>query len=572
MIKRENFRFQVSVSVDAYTDKIISNAMIGSTKVAENRRIRKKYGFKANKGVGYMEGTYTPQELLDQLTEGHVVCNLFNYGKTRKDGTFGSRHKKVSNFRASYMIGVDIDETQYDTAEDFIGRLELKPTFYYTSYSNQQEGKGARFRMMYVLDKPIRDPYHFRYFSLKLHSKIEADTQEKIHDKCGLVCSQYFNGTYKDNKDSVFSCGITNTIYEFKDFSPTKGDFLDYLNNNCYYRKSLSKEEKSDIRYLKNIIINSNSLTTYYDDWQKNEHFAIESDSAVWRGDQDIVEDKESRCSDRLVSDMSRLDYEEFMKYNRHKYCFFYRVEREDWITFNDMVSYQEVGEDYFSLYYHSKRICDKQKRRKKLYQRMCLRRVMKPNVDADTLLFNAYEDLHRFCDNDHNSVGNVITVEELVRNVHCAMNKDIEDIETELSDTIGYLKSKRPKFGRIYKFKHSSIGVRNSLIKELNWTMIAENYNCSATLKENLQALQKLNIRVSERTLYRFCKEYKIETKVNDDSELMEHYDHSLSLRKNLILLKGMGYKVSLGRLSRLVKESISPLSSIPYINILYK
>jgi hypothetical protein len=135
--------------------------------------------------VGYKKGTFTPQELLDKLTEGHVFCHIFDPTRCRrrKDRTFGNSEKKNENFRCSYIIGVDIDETKYKTAEDFIEKLELKPTFYYTSYRNQQEGLGARIRMIYIFIQPIDSPYLFRYFSWKLHKKIEKDTKEKIKDK-----------------------------------------------------------------------------------------------------------------------------------------------------------------------------------------------------------------------------------------------------------------------------------------------------------------------------------------------------------------------------------------------------
>lgn len=565
MFLDENFKFKASVSLDAYQDKTISNAMIGSRKVEENRRIRNEYGYDSRKGVGYLEGTYTPRELLGKLTEGHVFCQLFDPLRIRKDGTFGSSEKNNHNFRGAYVIGVDIDGTKYSTPEEFIGRLEFKPTFFYSSYRNQIEGFGARFRMMYVLKEPIRDRYHFRYFAWLLHQKIEADTQEIIKDKCGLNCSQYFNGTNKNNKGLVFSSGITNIIYEFKDFSPTKGDFLSFLNNNCYYSKSLTIEEKSDIEFLKKILLTSNSTTTYYDDWQKNEHLLLEHNLSVGSGDHHKIElDKRLVCSKSLISDMSRLEYDEFMKYNRHKFSYYYRVEKDEWVMVNDLVKYQEVNDSYFSLYYHSARILDKQKRRKKLYQRMCLRRVMMPSVDADTLLFNAYEDLHRFCDNDPKTVGNVITIDELVKNVRSAMNKDIGEIEDELSDIIEYLKSKRPKFGRIYKFNGElGLGARNSLFKVVNWAMIAENYDCSLSIKENLKVLLEQNIRSSERTLYRFCKEYGIDPKgTNDDMKMMmEHYDHSLSLRMNHKRMQEMGYKISLGKLGKLVAaQSIPP------------
>ena len=558
---REDYKFQASVSTDAFIDKTISNAMIGSTKNnPHNRQIRKEYGFNPRMGVGYLEGTFTSQELLDKLTEGHVLCHLFApiRSRRRKDGTFGTSEKTKDNFRCSYIIGVDIDETKYQSAEDFIEKLELKPTLYYTSYRNQKDGLGARFRMIYVFDQAIYNPYLFRYFSLKLHTKIENDTKEEIKDKCGINCCQYFNGTNRHNKDIVFSSGITNIIYSLSDIPfITKDDLLLYLENKCDYKKELTIYELSDIRSIKNSVLHSNFLNTYYNDWQKNEPFELEVNDIKNERQEKEEDDRVKECSTFLVSDMSRLSYDEFMRYNRHKYCYFYRVEKEEWVDFNDKVKFQEIDENYFSLLYNVSRITDGHKRRKKLYQRMCLRRVMNPSVDADTLLFNAYEDLHRFFDNDSQAVKNVISIDELVRNVKCAMRKAVCDIENELSHMIKYLKSKRPKGGRIYKFQGQiGVGERNTLIKDIRWTLIAENYDCSFSLNNNIQMLKEMGIDVSQRTLYRFCKEYDISTKGEYDKLLMRNYNHNFSLKRNLSMLVDMGFKISLGKLSKLVNE----------------
>ena len=113
MVTNTNYLFSASISTESYINKEISGAMIGSTKDENNRIIRKKYGYSANKGIGYSECTVTSNELLDKLTNGYVFCHLFNPTTVRKDGTFGSSQKKDDNFTGSYCIGVDIDDTNY---------------------------------------------------------------------------------------------------------------------------------------------------------------------------------------------------------------------------------------------------------------------------------------------------------------------------------------------------------------------------------------------------------------------------------------------------------------------------
>lgn len=156
-----NYKFDVSLSKESYSDKVISGAMIGTTKDEDNRRIRKQYGFKANKGIGFERTSVTSEELLNSLLDGKVFCHLFNPASTRKDGTFASSQKKNENFIGSYVIGVDIDHTSYNSAEEYVSKLSLQPTFYYTSYSNMQQNedgtsKGARFRLIYVLIRRLK--------------------------------------------------------------------------------------------------------------------------------------------------------------------------------------------------------------------------------------------------------------------------------------------------------------------------------------------------------------------------------------------------------------------------------
>lgn len=554
MVVNSNFKFKVSLSKDAYIDKVISGAMIGTTKDEANKEIRKQYGFKANQGIGYIETEVTTKELYEALISGKVMCHLFNPTKVRKDGTFGSSEKKDDNFVGSYVIGVDIDDTNFDSMESFIDALSIKPTFGYTTYSNGV--KGVRFRLMYVMDEIIINKYDFRYAAWKLYQIIESDTNEEISDKCGLKCSQYFNGTNKDNEELVFSSYYSGLIYNQEELGCSLEDYTNFVENYFYFKTKTKKVKEDKESILSNLKYINSISTTYYNDCQKIEHQENEVEVEINPIIQEPLEEPKVECSESLINDMIRLPYDEFMKYNRHKYRYFYRKEREEWNTLEDGIEWQDTDDSYFCLFYNVHKVKDGSQRRKKLYQRMCLRRVINPEVDADTLLFNAYEDLHRFFENDFEKVGNVITIDELVKNVYWALDKSIEDIEDDFSENIEYLKSKAPK--RIYKFKGIiTVGERNSLIKKILWSQIGELYDISLSPKDNLDNLKKYDINVSLRTIYRFCEENKINTKQSKqdlDSKILMIYDKSLSLRKNLDIIKSKGYKISLGKLSYLV------------------
>ena len=547
----KEYRFEVSLSKDAYADKKISGAMIGSTKVEENRQIRKEYGFPSNRGIGYEKVQLTTTELLDSLLCGHVICHLFNTNVLRKDGSFGSSQKCDANFDGSYVIGVDIDKTNYVSASEFVSKLTIKPTFYYTTYSNMQEGKGARFRLIYVFEEKIQNPYFFRYCAYSLNRIIERDTNELIEDDCNLRCSQYFNGTNRNAKNIILDYNNTNIIYSLDDINVSREGFIDFLNHYCYY-KTRNRDRSNDINYILNILNNSNinitsnnnTYTTYYIDLEKKDT------SITCDAESEFVSDITNfyKCDKEFVSDMSRLDYDEFMKYNRHKYTYTYRVEKDEWI---DGI-YQYIDEDYFSLYWNATRVQDGQKRRKKLFERMCLRRVMNPEIDANTLLFNAYEDVHRFFEVDKD-----LTIDCLVRNVETAMNLNIEDIKENLSDTISWLKSRKPKSGIILRHGITfSLAERNSVLKKIRWTLLSEVYDSNLSVNENIEFINNNLFKVSKSTIYNFLDEFEIKTDNRKlyDSELRDMLDTSLSIRDNVNLLKNKGYKISKDRVSKIL------------------
>ena len=527
MTCNSNYSFPVSLSREAFINKEISSAMIGTSKDEKNRETREKYGFNPNRGIGFERVTVTPQALLESLLHGKVFCHLFNPTKTRVDGTFSSCEKTNENFDGSYVVGVDIDETSYKTAEEFIFHLTLKPTFYYTSYSNQQEGKGARFRLIYVFNSKIPgDPMYFRYVAWELNRRIEEDTKEEIEDNCNLRCSQYFNGTNKNNPDVVLESGNNNYIYDFEDLGISDKGYYVFLNNKGYY-KTLTSEKRLTIE----------RIISMFDMYNKEE--TIQQHTIV----NDKIETPD--INPQLIQDMKRMGYDEFMKYNRHKYTYLYRKEGEGWID----DTYQFVGEDYFSLYWNATKVKDGQKRRKKIFERICLRRVMNPDITPDDLLFCAYEDRYRFFEIDQD-----LDIDCLVKNVETAMELTIPEIEELYSSNLKYLREHSAKNGIIFK---SGAYIDRSDLKGVTWHLIDEIYDPSRTVAENLKEVTK-KVKISERTLYRYCKERGIKTdkaKVTDE-ELEYLLDPALSVRKNLSLLKEQGIKVGIGRVQKLLKE----------------
>lgn len=542
-----DFTFEVSLSQESFVNKIIANAMIGRSTDEKNIAIRKEYGF--TRGVSYERINVTPFTLLTSLAQGKCACQLFNPKRPRKDGSFGTSDKCYDNFAGAFCVFVDIDETKYQDMLDFIEHLSLKPTFAYTSYSNQQPGKGARFRLCFVFSEPVKEKFHFRYLAHKVYERIELETQETIKDKCGLSPAQYMNGVNKHADGIIFDEFFTGAVFERSDFFCSDEDFIQYLRRYCDYSIPQKRRYKRDIDSL-----------LYYFCVDKERKTSVISYINITQA---MTDEKKmnTRFSERFVCDMERLSYEEFMKQYRHTIEYFWRKEdNEGWtllLTDYGYIEYQDVPEGYFSLPYYMNKIKDGQGRRKKLFHRMCLRRVMRPDVFADELLFNAYEDLHRLMDNSGKDGANIITVEELQRNVEDAMRLSVEEIETDYKDMIAYLRSRKPKHGKIYRFgRATTTGERNRAIKAVRWQEISDNYDWTMTPQENLDNLGAMGIDISIATIYRYCKEHNFPTnagKLYTDAMVVKMYDETLSLRANHKRLQEQGIKISLGKLSKL-------------------
>lgn len=515
-----NYKYEVSLSRERMLDKVIAGAMTGSGKDPNNKMIRAFYNF--SNGLSYYRETVTSEYLLESLLNGRVVCNLFQPKQFRVDGSFGSSEKNDKNFEGSYIIGVDIDHTSYKSREEYVASLSLEPSLSYTSFSNNLDGKGARFRLIYVFQDKIEGSYYFRYVANSLNQIISRDAGEEISDNCNIRCSQYFNGTNITNpeyRDNV-SFSLSDKVYSLEDLGVTDQGYLEYLESYCQY-KTKTPERTAEIN---SEILRMKDKLGIRDDQEKPSESKYEAQ-------------EEFSISPQLIRDMKVLDYDTFMKYNRHRYNYTYRAESGEW---KDGI-YQEVGEGYFSLYYNVRKVKDGEKRRKKLFERICLRRVMNPSIDPDTLLFNAYEDRYRFFEID-----NDLSIDCLVKNVEAALRLKISDIEDQYSKNLEYLRGR--KKGK-YIFKSGEYQSKGDL-KAVVWSKISDKYDPSKSLKENLKIINE-EVNISERTLYNFCKERGIKTnqaKVTDE-ELLDMIDPEKSIRANIESLRNEGYKVKYDR-----------------------
>lgn len=511
-----NFKFNVSLSTGAYRTKEEQTAAISSRRECRRLGLREKMSFQ--------ELAVTATELLNCCIHGYTFCNLFDgyldsEGRItyrKKDGSFTLAAKADRFFAGSWTLCVDIDETAYTSISDFLGRLPLKPTLWYTSFSNGQPGKGLRFRLVYVLDRMVPGKYFFRYCVTKLNDMIEQATGEEIHDKCNLRASQYFNGTNVDTPGIISEYGQTGIIYSLPDIIGC-GDLEDYE----YFlacelqRKDISEQDE-------NWILSDLDPDLYISDDSR--------DPAL--------------CVDReLFHDTSALDYDSFQKKWRREFDYIYRCEF-DGQPWKDGY-YKIVGPHYFQLYYNAKNVPVGGGRKKILLQRSCLRRLMKPWTTASELYWNLYEDcLHPRKSMVDLSDGS-ITPRTLKRIAQKAMSLSLREIIERYSENIEWLmEHTMPKDNIIISLS----GARKAFYGPVSSSHARRMARHSEVVEGNQQ--------VSRSTEYRIRRERgDVKRKVSDE-ELIPLLDPKLSARKNREHIADMGIAVSRERIGKLLSE----------------
>ena len=278
------------------------------------------------------------------------------------------------------------------------------------------------------------------------------------------------------------------------------------------------------------------------------------SDFAPYENIDNMVETEpctsESIFNQNMVDDMESMAYNDFMHYNSWR-GYTYRTEREDaW----ERGIYQLTDDNYLQLWYYRETVMDGEHRRRKLFKNACLRRLMKPDIDADTLLFNLYVDAHRFFDNSDG----VLTLDCLESKVIKAMGMSEEELREYCSWEIEYWQKNRPMFILNSGVDHSVAEI-NRICKEVRYKQLDLLYDPTISVQENIAR----GIDVPQATLYRYCAErwintnpqkpmtYREKRKVkkaerNGDIEVFKKlYDPQLSLRDNLKVLKKAGIRI---------------------------
>ena len=520
MREDQYFRFSTNVSVESYKSKEEACKCL-------DRKGAKEIG---RETMAFREQTITVSDFLSLAISGHTFCALFDYdpqkkiekvspqghpyktypvfkGKKINAGAMKPGVKADEFFKGSQVIFVDVDYTRFQNVPDYLYTLTFPPTCVYMSYSDKKDKGGVisrRFRLVYVFDQLLNRD-DFSRVSNAITRQIEQDTQEPMEDDCGTRPSQYMNGVYGNPETYQ-----RNMIYSIYDFPPPP-------------------PQPVLIQPTIQTITTSSQIT----------------------------------FDEKMVNEMKTLPYDAFMHRNSWR-GYVYRTESPVWLS----GGYQMTDEDYLQIWYCKEKVKDGNHRRRKLLKNACLRRLIAPNMDPDTALFNLYVDFVRFFDNSDW----VITPDTLMNRVKKAFELSFDDLREICQEDIMYWQENRPDF--ILK----NIGIDNrGAIKEIqkiiNYAKLDSVYDPNLSVKENYE----IGLGVSLQTLYRYAhdrwispnphkqitererraeKEAKKEANVEKFKQL---YNPNLSCRDNQENMKKEGLDVSYETIRKWAKLYIS-------------
>lgn len=411
------------------------------------------------KKISYIRKDMNIDDIVNCIKGGHVLSANFNEDYTT---TITQSDRRYDNFISTAMVMYDLDGGIDCSLEELIGSLKYIPTVAYTTFSHQKEGKGNRYRLLYLFEKPIDDKDVYQ----SIYEEIRSSFEFKLEDNCGKNPCQAVFGSSSDCEVIV-----TNEPYSIEDFN---------IVEKCH-SKSIKKEKKN------------------------------------------IIESKWNFQDKEFEYDFYHLGYEDIIYKYKDKYPFFEETiltntnENLPYIilpkNYNKIQRYwineKILNENNKEVWRHvrARKIKDGDGRRRKLFINGILRRQMLPEITFEHLLCCFVFEMWYYIDNKQDK----IKKQDLVAIATNVMEADASVYSFEKRDKRKYA------VNEAYCQKHniSKVAARNISRRIINYEKIGEMYDASLTDKQNLEVFKQNGLNVSLSTIKRFRKDIGL-TKYN--------------------------------------------------------
>ena len=357
---------------------------------------------------------------------------------------------------------IDLDGDVECGLDELVSRLRYKPSIAYTTYSHQQEGKGNRYRLLYLFRTAISDTDIYK----SIYQILIDNLGFKLNDNCGGNVTQAIFGT-NENCQII----LTENIYSISDF-----DISDLIQNG---HSNSIKKEKRNIIEIESPIQDNDYINDYWNMSYGDLLFKYSDKYLIFE------HTPLNEADDDTPFIMLPSDYIEIKRY---------------WVW--DAVLDKDGNKRYSVT--RVKKIKDGEHRRKKLFINGILRRIMVNNLSFEHLLNNMVYELYHYIDNSKDK----ITKNDLFEN-------SVNIYKSNIDNYNGLIKRDKRKFivNDKYCIKHNlnRKQVRNISRKLITYNQIGELYDFNLTDKQNIEQFKEYGLSISTKTLQRFRNEMGI-------------------------------------------------------------
>ena len=428
--------------------------------------------------MNYRKNTVDIDSLSDKIKEGYCFAQCF---KTSSN-VFGLREKTIANFDHTNTVWLDLDDV-FVTIDEFYNKVSLKPSLLYSTPSNKT-GVNNRFRAVYLFDEAIKNNNLYKSIVDSIIINIKKDIDGFIlKDTSCRNASQQFGG----NASNDVILYKNYNVFSFHDFNINNNILDECLNDNLHKRCYTGEGGKQYINASANHEIN--------------------------------ITDREF-IKDFFKAKIYRKACEFIDKY-RNKYPFYNSTPLP---IVDEDTPLIELPDDYVELKrywliskeYKSNGDSVKVERVVKikagkrgdiLYKNAKLRKIMTKGISFEHLLFQLFCELQFYIHNSDKGVTNK-------RLFNIAVN-------AYLSEDNIKLKKNKHKFiiNPAYKEKYhptksETMKLIASVKRQKNDILLLNHYDIYLSVKDNLKHFHDLNIPMSLRKLYSFCREQGLSTK----------------------------------------------------------
>lgn len=391
----------------------------------------------------FRQQTVSLLQFLEIIRNGYMFCGVMT------DYHFPNKYYETSKHLVSNnVISIDIDGCDC-SMRDFMSTLKYSPSIAYETFSNLEEGKGYRFRFLYVFDDFVDgETYSRLYYAICKANNIDGSYNDK---RTGSPYQKIWgtNGKHRD----IVGLGYVYHIDSFKDFMDEESVPSTILKNTTTGINQVNGTPKTEYKFKDKTFENMWNTAADTEILKQMTHYQTLETTYINFNDGELWRD---------------LTDEEY-------YCIKRKWQRK---TFN--------GRNVVVI----TKVKNGEHRRKKIYLSLIRRRLIDPTITLEHLCYAALFELNYFIANTDKD--DYITRYQLTQMAQNAMNADL----------LKYKKLKENKKFKVNKMEAKKQGLsvaqavgkanaaRRMEKKEKEYKELYEKYDKTLSVRKNAELL----------------------------------------------------------------------------------